>query len=70
MIKRYLKVESNREKHFVKTSDPDVAKQLREAGFVELAKEGDRFVFLNEIVKFDRMNFEKKKVDFDSMLMF
>ena len=63
-------IESNEVKHFVKTRDPDVAKQLREAGFVELAKEGERFVFLNEITKIDRMNFENKKVDFDNMLMF
>ncbi len=58
------------EKHFVKTKDPDVAKQLREAGFIELAKEGERYVFLNEMHKIDIMNFDKKDLNFDNKLMF
>ena len=39
------------EKHFVKTTDPDMAEYLRKAGFVELAKEGSRWVFINEVNK-------------------
>lgn len=39
------------EKHFVKTTDPDTAEYLRKAGFVELAKEGSRWVFVNEVNK-------------------
>lgn len=45
------------EKHFVKTTDPKTAEYLRRSGFVELEKEGDRFVFLNEI---DKANFADK----------
>ena len=69
-------MEKEKQKHFVKTKDPDVAKQLREAGFIELAKEGNRFVFINEINKIDRLNridvlnFENKDIHYDDKLMF
>lgn len=33
---------------FVKTSDENTAKILREAGLHELAKEGNKWVFINE----------------------
>ena len=65
-----------REKHFVKTKDPDVAAQLREFGFIELAKEGERFVFINEINKIDRLNkidtlnFDSKDIYYDNKLLF
>ena len=36
------------EKHFVKTNDPETAAILREAGFPELAKEGSKWVFVNQ----------------------
>ena len=32
---------------FIKTQDEDTAKLLREAGYIELAKEGNRWVFVN-----------------------
>jgi len=44
--------------HFVKTSDEETARRLREAGFVELAKEDSKWVFLNEGGK---LNFEENK---------
>lgn len=58
------------ERHFVKTKDPDVAEQLRDAGFIELAKEGNRFVFLNEPTKIDRLNFADVNLNYDDKLMF
>ena len=41
------------ENHFIKTSDEQTANLLREAGYVELAKEGNRFVFINDLNKID-----------------
>ena len=38
---------------FIKTSDEQTANLLREAGYVELAKEGNRFVFINDSNKMD-----------------
>lgn len=38
----------NKQSYFVKTTDPETAEALREAGFPELEKEGNRFVFLNQ----------------------
>lgn len=54
---------------FVKTSDEETAQRLRQAGFVELAKEGSRWVFLNEIGKVD-FSQSDMKVSFDNILMF
>lgn len=34
--------------NFIKTSDADIANQLRAAGFKELPREGKLFVFINE----------------------
>lgn len=34
--------------NFIKTSDADIAKQLRAAGFPELPREGKLFVFINQ----------------------
>lgn len=54
------------ENHFIKTSDEHTAKLLRDAGYVELAKEGNRFVFINDISKADfsssdmKMNYSNK----------
>jgi len=39
--------------YFVKTNDKDTADILRESGFVELEKEGDKWVFLNNSGKAD-----------------
>lgn len=42
------------DKKFIKTTDEDTAKLLREAGFQELTKEGSRYVFVNDT---DKINF-------------
>ena len=54
--------------NFVKTSDEETAKRLREAGFVELAKEQNRWVFLNK----SQYDFSQSdmKVSFDNKLTF
>lgn len=36
-------------KHFINTSDEEVAKILREYGFPELPKVGNKWVFVNEL---------------------
>ena len=33
--------------NFIKTSDEETARKLRDLGFYELAKEGDKWVFAN-----------------------
>ena len=45
--------------NFVKTSDEYTASLLREAGLPELAKEGDKWVFLNDP---DKINFSMDDV--------
>ena len=56
----------DKEYKFVKTNDPGTADLLREAGFPELAKEGDKWVFVNEPHKIEfssnnmKMNFTDK----------
>lgn len=40
---------------FIKTSDANTAQILRESGLLELAKEDDKWVFVNEK---DKLNFE------------
>lgn len=56
-------------KNFVKTNDAETAEMLRKAGFVELAREGDKWVFLNENGKMDFSD-SKAKVCFDNKLTF
>ena len=34
--------------NFIKTSDINIAKELRNAGFKELSREGKLFVFIND----------------------
>lgn len=55
--------------YFVKTTDPETAQMLRDAGLVELEKDGQRFVFINDPSK---MNFSQTdgKLCFDSKLNF
>ena len=55
--------------YFVKTTDAETAKMLREAGLVELEKDGPRWVFINDPSK---MNFSQvdAKVSFDNKLNF
>lgn len=45
------------DKNFVKTSSEDTAQIMRKEGFVELPKEGNFFVFLNN----EKMLFEENK---------
>ena len=59
----------NKQKHFVKTSDPETAKALRDIGLQELAKEGSRWVFINEP---NKMSFSSKemKLNYTNTLTF
>lgn len=41
-------MKSKSKKKFVKTSDAATAQLLREAGYPELAKEGNKWVFVNQ----------------------
>ena len=47
-------------KHFIKTDDEQTAKLLREAGFPELAKEGSKWVFVNQGNKIEFSSDDKK----------
>lgn len=47
------------EKKFIKTSDEETANLLRASGLMELAKEGDKWVFVNEI---NKIQFSKDKM--------
>ncbi len=42
-----LKMKNNN-RHFINTTDPGTAETLRQLGFKELPKSGDRWVFINE----------------------
>jgi len=46
--------------HFIKTSDEEVAKELRKNNYKELSKQGNFFVFINDASK--KQTFDKKKV--------
>lgn len=46
-------------KKFIKTSDEETANLLRASGLMELAKEGDKWVFVNEI---NKIQFSKDKM--------
>lgn len=54
-------------KNFVKTTDEHTAEYLRKHGFVELPKEGNHWVFLNEATIADFEN-ENLKVNFSDMI--
>ena len=56
-------------KKFVKTSDEQTAKLLRDAGLHELAKEGNKWVFVNEQNKIT-FSLEDKKLSFTDILTF
>ncbi len=45
---------------FIKTNDANTAKLLRDSGLMELAKEGDKWVFVNEK---DKLKFEVDDLD-------
>lgn len=55
--------------YFVKTTDAETAQMLREAGLVELEKDGSHWVFINDPSK---LNFSQvdAKVSFDNKLNF
>ena len=46
--------------HFIKTSDGNVAEELRKQGYVELSKQGDFFVFINDSKK--EKTFDEHKI--------
>lgn len=48
--------------NFVKTSDSNTAENLRKAGFTELGKEGNMFVFVNNGKKLTFTEDDKKKM--------
>jgi hypothetical protein len=56
-------------KKFVKTSDEQTANLLRDAGLHELAKEGNKWVFVNEQNKIT-FSLEDKKLSFTDILTF
>lgn len=60
----------NKQSYFVKTTDPETAKALREAGFPELEKEGNRFVFLNQPKNQAAFSQNNKKMHFTDVLTF
>ena len=37
--------------HFIKTSDDKVAEELRKFGYIELSKQGNQYVFINDSKK-------------------
>lgn len=52
--------------HFVKTSDTEVANELRKNNYTELSKQGEFFVFINEPSK--QKTFDEKKVIYTNNL--
>lgn len=52
--------------YFIKTSDEEVAKELRESGYQELSKSGKFFVFINDVSKVK--TFDKEKVIYTNNL--
>lgn len=52
--------------HFIQTSDEEVAKELRNAGYQELSKQGKFFVFINDASK--AKTFDNKKVIYTNNL--
>ena len=52
---------------FIATTDVETAQKLRELGYQELAKEGNRWMFLNDgVAVFDRL----EKINFTNKLTF
>lgn len=54
---------------FVKTSDEHTANLLREAGLHELAKEGDKWVFVADAEKME-FSSDEKKINYTNKLCF
>lgn len=57
-------------KNFIKTTDKHTAELLREAGLKELAKEGNRWVFINEPNKLDFSTDDQKNIHATNILCF
>lgn len=59
----------NNEKHFIRTSDYDTAKKLREEGFQEIGKSGNLYVFINDWSKqkFSE-NIDEKKIAYTNKM--
>lgn len=55
---------------FIKTTDEHTAKILRDAGYIELAKEGSHFVFINDYDKTTFSSDDGKKVYYTNKLTF
>lgn len=53
-------------KHFIQTSDEEVAKELRENGYQELSKQGNFFIFINEAKKVK--TFDENKIVYTDIL--
>lgn len=53
-------------KHFIQTSDEEVAKELRENGYQELSKQGKFFIFINEAKKVK--TFDENKIVYTDIL--
>ena len=53
-------------KHFIQTSDEEVAKELREEGYQELSKQGRFFIFINEAKKVK--TFDEDKIVYTDIL--
>ena len=46
--------------HFIKTSDEKVAQELRDYGYIELSKQGNLYVFINDSKK--AKTFDQNKI--------
>ena len=54
--------------YFVKTTDEATAEYLRKAGFEELPKEGNHWVFINSPDKFMGFSSDELKMNFSNRL--
>lgn len=53
-------------KNFIQTQDEKVAEILRREGYVELSKQGNFFIFINDIKK--PKNFDEKEITYTDIL--
>ena len=53
-------------KNFIQTQDEKVAETLRNEGYVELSKQGNFFVFINDITK--PKTFDEQKITYTNIL--
>lgn len=58
-----------KKQHFIRTTDKATADALRAEGYVELAKEGNTYVFLNDFDKnFSEDTIDMKKVNISNKI--